>query len=373
MKKLLVLGDSIAWGQGLAEDYKASSLFRDEWRAATRGEVEVLRWAHSGADVWDDGQSGLAAAIASSPPKFRETFHVSAAAVAREPACPASAADRDRMGEIPDEKPYLLRQILDASANDPNSIDLVLFDAGINDTEVYNLVVPGKSAAAVAARARSSQARIDFAARSIVHAFPNARLIMTGYYSVVSLQTDASQLFQFTMKVVKAALEEGMSLFDLRRILPHKQLDVGLKAHELDKVEWLNPVDLVRDEAAAVCEAWTEAMHIALRAVVDGLNATWPNRAAFVDPGFGPENAVFTGPSSLLWQFHHGEPQDDKVDDRKQYCVAKDKRGFDRLVIECASMGHPNRAGAKRYADRIVAAAKRLGLFPMAPGPMVTV
>ena len=51
-------------------------------------------------------------------------------------------------------------------------------------------------------------------------AFPAAKIIVTGYYPLVSAESDATQLLQFATKVVQAAVAEGVSLAeDLLRLV----------------------------------------------------------------------------------------------------------------------------------------------------------
>ncbi len=133
------------------------------------------------------------------------------AAIRRSRACEPTPALRDASGEIPDEEPYLLRQILDARALLPNTaIDLVVVDMGINDTEIFNLVLPGKSLAAVVERVRSLAPRVRYALEKLGSTFPGARVLVTGYYPLVSKESDLSEVFQFANAVVDAALEEDV-------------------------------------------------------------------------------------------------------------------------------------------------------------------
>ncbi|WP_438021657.1 hypothetical protein WMF18_30160 [Sorangium sp. So ce315] len=366
MAKMLVLGDSILWGQGLNEEDKASNLFRRRWEASLNEAVEVHRFAHSGADIWDDGQSSVIAAIDPTPPPFTKTFDVGDRAIGMTRPCGKTQASRDAIGEVPDEEPYLLRQILDATEELRGTrIDLVLVDAGINDTEVYNLVLPGKSAESVVARGSSVQPRLEFALRNIGASFPDAKVIVTGYYSVVSEQTRARELVQFVRRVAWAAIESGARAGQALHAFAQDAAFLTLgddPETQLKGLDLRDPLAFPVRNLAARCRDWTTAMHQAIRDAVRRFN-DGRNVAAFADPEFGPEHAVFTD-QTLLWQFRHGEPQDPKAMMRASYCEQVGIHGFDRLVIECASMGHPNPEGARRYGDAIARAAQELGLLP---------
>lgn len=348
MAEMLVLGDSIAWGQGLAENEKASTLLAGVWRANRGGtNVRVHRFAHSGADIWDDGQSGAVAALDPTPPSFARSFAIGEKAVLRTRPC-GDAAARDASGEIPDEEPYLLRQILDARIELAGTrVDLVVVDAGINDTEVYNLVLPGKNMGAVIARGRSVESRMDFVLDRIGEAFPHAKVIVTGYYPVVSDRTHLGELLRFTSRVIRAAVEEGV----------RAATDVAHMFSGAPKPEARAPAML---DLAGRCRGWTDALHLALARSVETFQKAG-RRAVFVDPDFQPDHAVFA-PGSLLWPFENGMPTDPLAGARSKWCVEHGIVGFDKLVIEVASMGHPNRRGAARYAEKMVLAAKALGI-----------
>src|SRR5258708_23663543 len=115
MPSMLVLGDSILWGQGLAEQDKCTAYLRDAWSHASGAPIDEYRFAHSGADIWDDGQSGILAPLNPSPPVFPAVLPCDKAILSRRPSQP-TPAERDAVGEIPADEAYLLRQILDARA-----------------------------------------------------------------------------------------------------------------------------------------------------------------------------------------------------------------------------------------------------------------
>ncbi len=112
------------------------------------------------------------------------------------------------------------------------------------------------------------------------------------------------------------------------------------------------------------CTAWRDAMHAVLADAVKVFDAG-RGVAAFVDPDFQAEHALFA-PQSLLWRFVDGRPTDPKADDRRRWCDDTGTEGFERLLVESASLGHPSREGAERYGRALVAQAQQLGLFASA-------
>jgi hypothetical protein len=367
MKRMLVLGDSISWGQGLDEAHKSSALLARAWSAALGDELlDVVRFAHSGADIWDDGQSGVTAALDPAPPPFESIFFRSEGAIRETPPCGATQAARDARGEVPDETPYLLRQIVDAAAElgPEKKVDLVVLNAGINDTEIYNLIMPGKLREKVVARGTSLKARIEFTLSTLGAAFPGAKVLMTGYYPVVSEKTRVLELLQLWHRLAAAALEEG--IIAVEKVLPFGS---GLesasvnpsKEAQLEEFLFPDPLAALVADLAARCRDWTVAMHGVLTEAIAAFDAG-RHVASFVDPAFGPEHAIFA-PQSLLWPFVDGQPTDPLAAARKKYCQVRDIRGFDRLTIECASMGHPSVEGAQRYGDALIRAARGLQMF----------
>jgi hypothetical protein len=364
MPHLLVVGDSIQWGQGLDEPEKMSALLREAWQAAAGVDVTVHRFAHSGADVWDDGQSGILAAINPVPPPFPGSFPITHAAIAGAAASAATEAERDAIGEIPSDAPFLLRQILDAKISLAGTeVDLVLVDGGINDTEIYNLVLPGKDLAAVVARAQSLLPRICFALTKVGEAFPKAKILLTGYYPVVSRQSRLLGVLQFAKRVAEAAVQEGVQ--DLAKLVPllEHPFEPALQKQDVSFAELSpqDPLGALAGDLANRCAAWTMAMHSVLRQAAAIQDSTG-RLAAFVDPQFGPETAIFA-PTSLLWRFKDGQPTDPLAGARKRFCDANGIEGFRRLLVECASLGHPAPAGAKKYAAAVIAQARSLGVF----------
>jgi lysophospholipase L1-like esterase len=368
MGRMLVLGDSILWGQGLEEVDKCSSLVAAAWSAATATPIDVQRFAHSGADIWDDGPRDLMAALNPEPPAFPEgDFSVGDDAVDKTPASSPTLSPEE--GEIPKPEPYLLAQILAAGRLLANEVvDLVLVDMGVNDTEIYNLVLPGKRTDVVVARARSLAPRVRFALDRIGATFPQARVLVTGYYPLVSLQTDADEILQFTRRVFDAVgganpdvpnplsrllTEARRVVAEVGRVVPGGQKVERAAGEVLDAVSVPNLADR--------SQKWAEAMNTMLQEAVANFDAG-RRIAAFVDPAFRPEHAIFA-PESLLWAFHKGDPTDPMAEVRRKFCDAQNVLGFERIHVECASLGHPAQLGARRYADAAIAEAKGLRVF----------
>jgi lysophospholipase L1-like esterase len=288
---LLIVGDSVAWGQGLEEPSKYSTIVGQGLEAMTGRPVEIDRGAHSGASL--TGGCG--------------------------PSAP---------GEVPFGTPSTECQIQTA-ADEGTHYDLVLLSGCINDVSVEYLFVtglvfdpPGRTADRVRGRVEQECAGplADVVAQA--RELPGSpRVILTGYYPIVSDETDQALLLdRLGLGLAPRGLRNG---FYDRAIARSAAFDEG--------------VDALGAQVAADAG--------------DGV--------AFVSPAFGPERALFTpGGASYLWN----GTDDPLLVERTLACAAT--HGTDTVAVALcagASLGHPNEAGASRYAERILDAIQLNG------------
>jgi lysophospholipase L1-like esterase len=270
--RMAVLGDSIAWGQGLADQHKYSELVRG-WLARRTGRPVALDvYAHSGAVLTG----------------------------ACTPAGP---------GELPSDTPSVACQLASAAASG-HRYDLVLFSGCINDVGT-DFLITGRGAVPAATRARCTS-RLATALRT-ARALPGRpKVVVTGYYQIVSRQTS------------------------LRPFLG--SLHLGLLAE-------LVPSTVLRDAVTRTGQFTTTFDAIGRAAV-----ASSPGSAVFVSPGFGPADALFA-PGGTLWT----GSDDEVAAERAGACRAAKRQPLTEKLIFCpkASLGHPDVAGAARYAAHI--------------------
>ncbi|HEX9366295.1 MAG TPA: SGNH/GDSL hydrolase family protein [Vicinamibacterales bacterium] len=146
---ILVLGDSVTWGQGLLEPQKMHALVRDGV-AAHKGPTRCLQMAHSGAVIGVD--AGFAAATCD--------------------------------GEVPTSFPTILQQ---CDAAPDTDVDLVILNGGINDIDIRYILNPFTERDDLADVTRrfcgtDMSTLID---RALAR-FPVARIVVTSYYPVLS-------------------------------------------------------------------------------------------------------------------------------------------------------------------------------------------
>jgi lysophospholipase L1-like esterase len=295
---MVVLGDSVAWGQGLLEDQKFYSLagkkIKELIAVRENENVSIVRavLAHSGAIIGAHEQRHLSRIY----------------------------------GEVPTAWPTIFQQI-DEFQGPPEAVDLVLVCGGINDVGVQYILNPFRSRADI----RNSTKRYchDDMVKllsKIAGKFrnPETRIVVTGYYQIVS---DASN---------PELLKMVLGMFGIVG---------GIVSQAL------------RDKLASNCNAFASQANQSLEQAVNEVNneSGTPRRLFLAVPSFQEHNAIFA-PDPWLYGLNDDiTPQDPVARERRDHCRA----AGDRAPIYCplASVGHPNVKGAQEYAKKIVPVA----------------
>ncbi|MGZ4829772.1 MAG: hypothetical protein ACXVJL_14645 [Candidatus Angelobacter sp.] len=146
MSTLLVMGDSVVWGQGLAYENKTASILARHLGA------EINMMAHSGAKIG-----------------IRDSYTVT---------MPSA--------EVPCFFPTILQQLQDFNG-DPASVKWVLMNGGINDVEVQRVFNPMIPQYELELHTRNYCGRDLLAIlQQVTHKFPNALALVLGYYPALS-------------------------------------------------------------------------------------------------------------------------------------------------------------------------------------------
>lgn len=304
--KMLVLGDSVTWGQGLLEEQKFSTLVGVAIASQPGVEgVETTVLAHSGAII------GL------------------------HPYDPTSLPPLD--GEVPSSYPTIVQQAA-AFSDPPAEIDLILLDGGINDVGPFHILDPLISTDDISDLAEHY---CHLAMRQLLQTmtgtqpnpllvtpvFANAKIIVSGYYQIFSEQSDEFLLAAYLFVM---GLLEGTFFAD---------------AAELQRV-------------IENCLTFAEQANLKLQQAVDEANAALggPARIFFANPGFGPANAI-AAPDSFIFAINPPlYPADDPsvAEQRALACAAAGSTRTNIPLCLLASAGHPNPSGAQAYADAII-------------------
>jgi hypothetical protein len=314
--RILVFGDSIMWGQGLEEPNKFHSLVEQAVRQR-HGDIGVYKTvrAHSGAKI--------AAKLVTPIQRLGGT-----------------AFQQRLNGEVPTDFPLIADQVLEFE-NAPDAsddMDLVLLDGGINDVGVPKILSPLTSSAEFrAAIATSCHDNMLALLNELTRKFKNAKIIVTGYYQIISDRSDLAVL-----DVFMAAIG-----FDLA--LVNGAIVAGIAT------------PFIRDKISGNCALFASEANNQLQAAVNEANAALgpgaTPRVFFADPKFGPANAALA-PDSFLYSIHVDSSPDDPISVAGPRAAACEAAGSAQTnVPECkrASMGHPNPRGAQAYANAIMA------------------
>ena len=330
---LLVLGDSISWGQGLRDEHKASYLVKSWLEQQTGREVRQTMQAHSGAVI--------GSAEASTDPARRD-----------------AALQLD--GELSRADPTINDQVDYAvkAFGNPARVDLVIVNGCINDVDSRRLLNAAYTPDRIAELAQAKCGLpVELLLRRITSTFTSAHVIIIGYYPILTEKT-ANDLFMRALAKRFYSPEPNAP----------KMSDKALRARLI-----------------AISHEWYQTSNQALSAAalkVDAeLTAAGSQRhVLFADPGFRTENA-FAAKETRLWGFDAtwlrkmlavftlGRVQLRSNDELRSYRSDLCKKSLkkpahetpeqkaareDRLMrCRLAAVAHPNRKGANMYADAI--------------------
>jgi lysophospholipase L1-like esterase len=299
--RMLVVGDSIAWGQGLEGKNKYAQLVADEIESKTKRTVEYVpetsNLAHSGAVVNPDEGTDCR-------PDFRSEI----------PIFPG--------GEVPEGTPNIGRCQVAAAKTEP--ADLILVDGCINDVGIWTIFIKQwiDLGTEVDKWCRDNVVNM---LQQLHTDHPSAVIVLTGYYPVFTAGSP-----------------------DLRFVLASAW---GVSAGQTGL---LSP-GLLELRAKQFYEKSTAALEADVKKLGGG--STAPEWLKFVNPGITGDDDGVGALQSKLWTFP-GVPfiGDDVSLDRAGACSAAiliDPK-LDRVFCESAPFGHPNRLGAAQYKTKIM-------------------
>ncbi|MEQ1509036.1 MAG: IPT/TIG domain-containing protein [Sphingopyxis sp.] len=328
--RIISFGDSLMWGQGLLESQKFSELAAQgvAANATLSRNCNVYRHdrsANSGASIVQTSGSDFACGASGT------IFDVAQPGVAQnlegEKNCGATS---------------VAGQIAQWAAIDPAvraRVNLVLIDGGINDIGVTKILDPfgldSDLQALTIAKCSLMGSQIlspTDPATSVSALFPNARIIVIGYYPIVSAQSDLLAVLGLLLGL---HLVSGMpgGLFGSAAVA------LGSEA--------------IRQRLIYRSSLFANTANSTLLANVSACNDP---RIRFVMPNWTPANAVFAPQAYLFGQIPAADPV---ASERGVLCgtaCLNDGQRPSGLTCPMASIGHPNAAGARAYADAIIRA-----------------
>ncbi len=349
--EIVVIGDSIMWGQGMSDDPAKDQKFtfkvqRFIQQKMPGTEVHLHNFAHSGAQILANELEDAKPSTYGEIPNYFPSINW-------------------QLGRsISELAGTVLRQYVPRlhSPTGRESVALVLMDGGINDLGTKKILTPDPtilsnptdptSGAEWVRRATRVQCveRMRSLLPRVLTTFPNAKVVVTNYFQIVSDQSDPVYLWELLRlwDIIGPALT-FLSPWMMMKLAAqsfafHDEITKGLRT----VVAEARPLEVIASAASSkVVRAG------GMRGELGGM-AAQPSRAALAAIPFGPENS-YAAPDTNL--FYLNEP-DPAASVRKPKCLAQ----YGVLNPNCAMAagGHPNLKGAEVYADTIIATLKRL-------------
>jgi lysophospholipase L1-like esterase len=229
-------------------------------------------------------------------------------------------AEPPEWGEIRFRHPSITYEALTdprLAALGPSGIDLILMNGGINDMNPFNLILPWRSPQWVSEQAAEVCGRkMKNLLLPMLGRFRNAQVVVTGYYPIVSSST-----------------------WFVRAL----------------------PLPALRQRLVDLSEAWKRASGQWLQWAVGQANlhtsAASTARVFYANPDFQPENC-YGAPDTYLWTFREAFRDRSAVGQRRR-CECRRLRPWDPICpIDMAF--HPNRKGARAYAEAVIKVLDRV-------------
>ncbi|MEH7308586.1 SGNH/GDSL hydrolase family protein [Neobacillus drentensis] len=294
---LLVLGDSVSWGQGLGPHEKHYSLVSNtvKSRLGNIGSYTTVL-AHSGAIIGVDDKS--------SNPVWD--------------------------GEVPTSYPTILQQV-DRFVGEPDKVDLVILDGGINDVNMRVVLNPFSTEDLAPLHHKYFLCHTKKLLDKVHSTFKKAKIILTGYYPPVSEHSDlaAVEVLLVALGVATAGVPGGVASGFLTK-------------HHLDIIHERS-MQLASESKTFLQQAVNEI----------NTEKGGETRIFFADPNIGPEHAALTNDPYVFGINLDLSPQDLLAAERLVSCTEAGCTGIDFEICKRASMGHPNQKGAQAYANAI--------------------
>jgi hypothetical protein len=291
--QMVVLGDSVAWGQGLSTANKFSTLVYSSLAEHGPEDEDITVLAHSGAKI------GASPSVAS------------ASSSAHAPIRKLQRGGVGDIGEVPLSAPIIMDQC-SHFPGDPLSADIVLVSGGINDIGAFYIVNPLTDPDDLRKKiCQYCYQDMEKLLGSVADIFSNAktRIVVTGYFPILSEYSfpnpwrDSRQVNNF---FIALGAPPDFSLQVYRGSNPGQPRGQG-------PVEWISNN----------CRIFFANSTAALGQAVAEVNAQLGSaRLVFAKAPFSPMNSALA-PQSWLWGIKEDfsvSPEDEVVDVRETEC-----------------------------------------------------
>jgi lysophospholipase L1-like esterase len=322
--EMLIIGDSLIYGQGLREENKFYNLVKNWLKTELNREVNLNQKSHSGSrlSLHDEDLNGLKLGGIEDKTYFK--------------------------GEVPLAFPSIESQVVLAQKDyeKPENVDLIMLTGGITDIGAPE-ILNGKSddtklKADIVKYCHNSMFNL---LEKTANAFPNAKIVVIGYFPPISNKSKGSKIFDAMLSLYKVPLKPLVNNVLTRRFLQ------GLKKRGIKR-----------------SQIWFEDSNREFQNAIDKLNKKLDKpRAFFVESPINDEN-TFGTKNTLLWEMgKKGKTNDELYDDRKLGCSTdlielnkSTKVVYPLRFCELSGLGHPNIEGSKAYAEAIKVKLKQI-------------
>jgi hypothetical protein len=319
--EIIAIGDSIIWGAGLSDNQKFTYQVASFIKSKLPGrEVHVHNFAHAGARILPNAeQDEKLPAHAEVPTPYPSiTWQVARAA--------NELASTNGRRYVPPIHPQVSR----------DNVALVLLSGGLNDVGMKRLLTPDPTPGAMAVRSAGRTACVDRMKTllpTVLSTFPNAKVVVTNYYPLISEQSDAA-------RVIELVRHWGV---------PTENLDVTQQGSVMTQ--------LIRQSAAfheettrGFREAVAATKPFDIKAVKVGgtTDSTKQLRAGLAEVALTAAHA-YAAKTPLLFQLYEPDPV---LVTRSNACLAT--FGAVDGLCKYATAAYPNPRGAAAYAAAVI-------------------
>ena len=328
--EMLVVGDSVIWGQGLEEKDKTYTLVKNWLQTELNKQVNLKNKSHSGATIFlHEKESQL---LKTADKSEREEFYP----------------------EVNTSFPTLSTQIeiakneYEKEGKRADKVDLIMLTGGIVDITVAGVLNPLGSNQELKKQIVQycNEDMFRFLDESAV-VFPKALFVVIGYFPILSPKTDTAEM-----------LNSFLEAYSIPR--PLKPFANNILTRPFFRI--------IKKKALKRSRTWFEDSNRELQTAVNRVNKkTGKQRAVFVKTSLTEENALDTANTLLFKMKEKGRLNDSLYDERQIECkkVLQNLRksiSLKQSIRQCeiAAIGHPTPEGAKVYAEDVKAILKNI-------------
>ena len=317
--EMLVVGDSLIWGQGLEEKDKIYTLTKDWLQTELGKNVNLKVKAHSGATIF----------LPDNEAKLLQKGEI--------------AETRTFYPEVNLSFPTLKAQIENAQNEyqTPENVNLVLLTGGIGGITGAGVLNPFGNNKILQNDIKKycNEEMFHFLEYS-ANVFPNALFTVIGYFPILSQKSDTAKTFN-----------SFLTLYAIPR--PLKPLVNNILTRQFFKP--------IKNKALKRSRIWFEDSNRELNTAVNRLNEKFgKRRAVFVKSPLTEANAFENRETQLFKVEKNNKVNDDFYDERRTECkkILSDLKktiGLKQSVRQCeiAAVGHINQVGARAYFETI--------------------